>query len=82
MARFVKVRFMSDVGATAGLVFTEAQMRMCSVSQLSRYFPSSEFRKMRTLQISRPYMSWEEAFDHEFGSNGQSADLPVFKVCR
>ena len=57
-----KIRFTSkEHGNTAGLVLTTAQAKQ-SVEKLSRLFPTSEFRKMVTLQVSRAYKTWDEAF--------------------
>jgi hypothetical protein len=69
-----KVRFTSPTnGSTAGLVVTCYQDSQHSIESLSRLFPYSEAPKMRTLQVSQAYRTWEEAFDHEFfegASNG------------
>lgn len=64
---FVKVRFVSKQhGATAGLIFPDDEVQSKTVAQLSRYFPVSEFWKMKTLWVSNKYDTWEEAFAHKF----------------
>jgi len=60
-----KVRFIGDNKYTAGLVVTEAQARL-PITELSRFFPYSEFPKMTRLEISPAYETWEQAFAHEF----------------
>lgn len=61
-----KIRFTSkEHGNTAGLVLTAAQIKQ-PITKLSRLFPTSEFRKMVTLQVSPAYKTWDEAFAHQF----------------
>lgn len=65
---FVKVRFSSKKhGATAGLVMPTITYVELSVSELSRKWPYSEALKMETVEASKPYDTWEQAFAHEFG---------------
>jgi hypothetical protein len=64
---FVKVRFRdADNGATAGLVLSRTKARHTTVTDLSRMFPVSEFRKMSVLELSPVYPTWEGAFAHDF----------------
>lgn len=66
---YFKVRFTSkNHGATAGLIVKEKDVT--TVSDLSRLFPKSEFRKMERLEISQPYKTLEEAFNHSFDNVG------------
>lgn len=61
-----KVRFTSkEHGSTAGLILTEEQTKR-PITELSRLFPASEFRKMVKLQVSPAYKTWDEAFAHSF----------------
>lgn len=66
--RYCKIRFVSKYhhGATAGLVFDELKLKGKSISDLSRYFPTSEFRKMDRLERSPFFNSWDEAFHYTF----------------
>ena len=64
---FIKFRFSSKTnGATAGLILTHDQFHANSITSLSRLFPMSEATKMERLEHSKPYDTWEEAFDHTF----------------
>jgi len=69
---FVKVRFARGRGdsqqATAGLVMEEADFNQKNVSEISKLFPYSESLKMQFLQVSKPYETWDEAFNHNFSS--------------
>ena len=60
-----KVRFTNGDECTAGLIVTAAQARL-PITELSRFFPRSEFRKMARVQISPAYKTWDEAFAHKF----------------
>jgi len=63
---FVKVRWTSSRGATAGLVFDKVQLDRLSIPELSRRCPRSEATKMHRLEISPAYGTFEEAFLHQF----------------
>jgi hypothetical protein len=63
--RYVKVRFASKHGATAGLVFRLDLFPMTTVA-LSRCFPHSEARFMERLEVSPDFDTWEAAFHHCF----------------
>ena len=63
---YVKFRFTSNAGATAGLVIETDRLQRTSVSDLSRFFPYSESRFMARLEVSPEYPSWEDAFNHSF----------------
>jgi len=63
---YVKFRFVSDEGATAGVVMAESSYRAASISDLSRLFPYSEARFMRRLEVSPAYDLWDRAFAHDF----------------
>jgi len=62
---FMKVMFTGSGGHTAGLVLP-ASMRNASTTELSRFFPASEFRKMNKLYLSKTYPTFDAAFAHEF----------------
>lgn len=65
--RYIKVRFTSkEHGVTAGLIFPESVYERMSVEKLSRHFPYSEALKMRMIERSKAYRTWEEAFLHSF----------------
>jgi len=64
-----KVRFTSKAnGSTAGLVIESDRFERMSITDFSRLFPYSEASKMRTLQVSPEFPTWEAAFDHSFES--------------
>lgn len=64
---FVKIRFTSKIhGATAGLVLSAELVKQATASELSRYFPYTECRKMERLEVSPPYDTWNAAFLHTF----------------
>jgi len=63
---FRKIRFISkEHGATAGLVIGPEQCDW-TVSDLSRLFPVWEAMKMRRLQSSPFFTTFEEAFTFSF----------------
>ena len=39
-----------------------------SITEFSRFFPYSESRFMRELEVSREFENWCEAFDFDFDS--------------
>jgi len=49
-------------GDTAGLVFKGDKLLKLSMSELSRFWPSSEGLKMERIHIQGPFDSWDEAF--------------------
>ena len=64
---FIKVRFTSvSRGSTAGLVFEADQLYRMRLDQLSRRFPISETNKLKRVQLSPEYDTWQQAFEHEF----------------
>lgn len=63
---YMKVRFTSLKGATAGLIFLSQDVYNMSLSKLSRHWPVSEALKMRRVELSPEYDTWEQAFDHSF----------------
>lgn len=64
--KYVKVRFVSGHGETAGIVISETKFNNSTISGLSRLFPVSEFRKMGSLQASPVFDSFDAAFLHQF----------------
>lgn len=74
MPRYVKCRFYSERGATAGLIFQlDASGRVVNragtvmtLAELSRRYPMYEAPKMVHYEVSDPYASWHEAFAHQF----------------
>lgn len=67
-ATYVKFRFRNPFNgqSTAGLVVPFHEMKHKSISDLSRLFPYSEANKMRTVDVSPEYSTWEQAFNHQF----------------
>ena len=65
---YLKFRFTSRQGCTAGLVIESDKFSNLSITELSRFFPYSESRFMRKLEVSREFNSWREAFDFDFDS--------------
>lgn len=63
---FHKIRFHDGKRATGGLVLPSTMIKGKTVAQLSRYFPHSEATKMRTVQISEGFPTFEEAFEYSF----------------
>jgi hypothetical protein len=61
---YVKFRFTSRNGATAGLVIESDRFQRTSMTNLSRFFPYSEAQFMARLEVSPEYPTWEEAFNH------------------
>jgi hypothetical protein len=65
--QYIKVRFTSaQHGSTAGLVMALDDYNHKSIEDISRLFPYSEAMKMQTLQRSKAYATWEDAFNHNF----------------
>lgn len=66
--QYCKIRFVSKYhhGVTAGLVFSDAQLKGKTIADLSRYYPFAEYNKMDRLQRSPFYATWEEAFQYTF----------------
>ena len=65
---YLKFRFTSRHGCTAGLVIESDKFSNLSITELSRFFPYSESRFMRELEVSREFNSWRDAFDFDFDS--------------
>ena len=65
---YLKFRFTSRQGCTAGLVIESDKFSNLSITDLSRFFPYSESRFMRELEVSREFENWREAFDFDFDS--------------
>lgn len=65
---YLKFRFSSRQGCTAGLVIESDKFANLSITELSRFFPYSESRFMRELEVSREFNSWCEAFEFDFDS--------------
>lgn len=63
---YKKVRFTSREGSTAGLIFRSSEIQNKTVPDLSRFFPYSESRFMRKVQVSPEFDTWAEAFDFVF----------------
>jgi hypothetical protein len=63
---YVKFRFTSRHGSTAGLIIETRKLEQMSVREVSRLFPYYEAGKMKRLQVSPQYQTWEEAFNHTF----------------
>jgi hypothetical protein len=68
MKSFVKFRFASKHGQTAGLIIEADRFHHLSISDLSRFYPYSEARFMARIEVSPTYPTWETAFDHEFAA--------------
>ena len=65
--RYRKIRFYSKRhGATAGLVIQHDGKTFHSIEELSRLFPVSEALKMKRLQVSPIFATWNDAFEFEF----------------
>lgn len=64
--KYLKVRFVSGHGETAGIVIAQSKFDCLTITGLSRLFPVSEFRKMGSLQVSPVFDSFESAFYHTF----------------
>lgn len=62
---FRKVWFSTGGEKTAGLVVDTAKLRGLSVSEISRFFPRSEFRKMSRFHQSPVFPTWDAAFAYE-----------------
>ena len=65
---YLKFRFSSRQGSTAGIVIESDKFSNLSITELSRFFPYSESRFMRELEVSSEFNSWREAFDFDFDS--------------
>ena len=65
---YLKFRFTSRQGCTDGLVIESDKFSNLSITELSRFFPYSESRFMRELEVSREFENWREAFDFDFDS--------------
>jgi hypothetical protein len=64
---FHKVLFSrSGHGTTAGLVVNSETVDIHDVAAVSRLFPYSAARFMRTYHVSPAFGSWAEAFDYVF----------------
>jgi hypothetical protein len=66
MTTYRKVRFTSYAGNTAGVIVESAKFDTMTTSDISRLFPYYEAPKMKVLQLSDEYSSWEAAFSHSF----------------
>jgi GT2 family glycosyltransferase len=62
---FRKVWFSNGDEKTAGLVVAVDQVDGKSISEISRLFPPSEFRKMGKFHKSPVFWTWDEAFNFE-----------------
>lgn len=67
--RFLKVRFTSRFGSTAGLVLEFERYDSMTVTQFSELFPDSEAMKMGKLQKSPVYERWDDAFLFDFDTS-------------
>lgn len=56
----------SGYGTTAGLVIDTDKIDPADIQAVSRLFPASEARLMRTYHVSPAYLTWAEAFAHVF----------------
>lgn len=63
---YLKFRFTSCQGCTAGLVIESDKFSNLSITELSRFFPYSESRFMARLEVSPKFPSWEAAFNFQF----------------
>lgn len=73
---FHKVMFSrTGHGCTAGLVVDAAGVDVSDMAAVSRLFPYSAARLMRTYHVSPAYSTWDEAFAHVF--NVTIEGLPV-----
>lgn len=61
---YQKVRFTDGKQSTAGLIVKDAGNK--TISQLSRMFPDYEAPKMKRLQVSPKFETYEQAFSYEF----------------
>ncbi len=68
---YIKFRFTSVKGSTAGLVMESCKFHATTVTALSRLFPYEESRYMKVIECSPEYPSWDEAFAHQFRSTLQ-----------
>lgn len=71
---YYSLRFTKDLraanasdDATAALVIPARKYNNCggSPTEMSKLFPASEAPKMRYMQVSYGYITWEEAFAHD-----------------
>jgi hypothetical protein len=68
---YQKVWFESVLhGRTAGLIVPAEQLKSMTISEVSRLFPYFEANKMKTLQVSPVFETWEAAF--AFGIDGET----------
>jgi hypothetical protein len=66
---FIKVRFSSKhYGETAGLILPSGLVKngRIDINAASRYFPTSEFRRMERIEFSPVFEKWEDAFNFTF----------------
>jgi hypothetical protein len=66
MTTYSKVRFVSQAGATAGLVLESDKIPTLGIAGISRLFPYSESVYMTRIEISPSFPTWENAFAHQF----------------
>ncbi len=66
MSEYVKFRFTSDKGSTAGLVLNVEIYKKKTIGALSQMFPMREATKMMRLECSEPFGTWEDAFHYDF----------------
>lgn len=63
---FKKFRFSNGTEHTAGLVIDSKEVVSVNLPKLSRMFPKSEISKMRYIQSSPVFETYEEALNYEF----------------
>lgn len=66
MTEYIKFRFKSEHGATAGLVLNADIYKTKSITDLSKCFPMREASKMHRLQCSEAFGTWDDAFNFDF----------------
>jgi len=66
MTGYIKIRFRSKYGETAGIVLAFERYDAMTVTELSRLFPMSECLKMGYLEKSPVFESWDNAFLFDF----------------
>lgn len=60
---FRKVRWTNGEESTAGLIFTTQDLKSMSLPDLSRYWPPYEALKMKKVEASQVYPTFDEAFN-------------------
>lgn len=73
---FHKVLFSrSGFGTTAGLIVDSARVNVRDMVAVSRLFPASAARYMRTYHVSPPYETADQAFAHVFQINIEGSQV-------